>query len=102
MLLALLGGGSGLLLAAWAIDLIVRFGPENVPRLAEANLDLRVLGFTLFVSVLTGILFGLAPALQSWRIDLIDVLNEGGRGSGGREEQRQRGLLVVFETTTAL
>jgi ABC-type antimicrobial peptide transport system permease subunit len=60
LLLSILGGGLGLLLASWAVDLIVRFGPGNLPRLLEVSLDLRVLLFTIAVSVLTGVIFGLA------------------------------------------
>ncbi len=103
ILLSVLSGCCGLLLAAWALDLIVRFGPENVPRLPEARLDPLVLGFTLLVSVLTGILFGLVPALENTRLDLNGVLKEaGGRTSRGRGGKRLRDLLVVFETALAL
>src|SRR5262245_6854479 len=84
LLLAFIGGGIGLLLAVWALDLIVRFGPENVPRLNEVRLDPPVLGFTLLVTLLTGVLFGLAPALQSARVSLSETLNDVGRaGAGG-------------------
>ena len=76
---------------------------KTLPRLAEARLDLRVLGFTLLVSLLTGILFGLAPALQSWRIDLNEVLKEGGRGSSdGARHNRIRSALIVAEVAIAI
>ncbi|MGH9937775.1 MAG: ABC transporter permease [Blastocatellia bacterium] len=108
LLLALIGGVVGLLLAVWASDLIVRFGPENVPRLNEVSLDPQiapgVLGFTLLITLLTGVLFGLAPALQSARVSLIEALNESGRasGAGGREDSRLRNALVILETALAV
>ena len=103
LLLALLGGGLGLLLASWAVDLIVRFGPSNLPRLLEVNLDLRVLLFAFGVSVLTGVIFGLAPAVQCSRVNLNESLKEsGGRASGARASKRIRGALIVFETASAL
>lgn len=103
LLLSLLGGGLGLLLASWAVDLIVRFGPSSLPRLLEVNLDLRVLLFAFAVSVLTGVIFGLAPAVQCSRVNLNESLKEsGGRASGGRASKRIRGALIVFETASAL
>jgi putative ABC transport system permease protein len=104
LLLALIGGVVGALIAVWALDLIVKFGPENVPRLSEVRLDPRVLGFTLLVTLLTGILFGLAPALQGARVSLTEALNESGRasGAGGREGARLRNALVILETALAV
>ena len=102
VLLSLIGGGCGLLLAIWMLELLVRFGPKDVPRLQEINLDPLVLGFTLAVSLLTGVLFGLAPAFQSVRLDLNQVLKDAvGRGTQGGDGKRLRGLLVVFETASA-
>jgi putative ABC transport system permease protein len=104
LLLALVGGVVGSLIAAWALDLIVKFGPENVPRLGEVRLDPRALGFTLLVTLLTGMLFGLAPTLQSARVGLTEALNESGRasGEGGREGARLRNMLVILETALAV
>jgi predicted permease len=104
LLLALIGGMVGSLVAVWALDLIIKFGPENVPRLGEVRLDPRVLGFTLLVTLLTGILFGLAPALQGARVSLTEALNESGRvsGAGGREGARLRNALVILETALAV
>src|SRR5215831_2485259 len=104
LLLALIGGVVGSLIAAWAVDLIVKFGPDNVPRLGEVRLDPRALGFTLFITLLTGVLFGLAPALQSARVGLAEALNEAGRasGAGGREGARLRNMLVILETALAV
>jgi putative ABC transport system permease protein len=104
LLLALIGGVVGSLIAVWALDLIVKFGPENVPRLSEVRLDPRALGFTLLVTLLTGVLFGLAPALQGARVSLTEALNESGRASdaGGREGARLRNALVILETALAV
>ncbi len=101
LLLAGLGGGVGLLLAVWAVDLIARFGPEDVPRLQQVRLDPLVLSFTVLATLLTGILCGLAPSLQAARLDLNDTLKEsGGRASRGGEG-RLRAALVVFEVAAA-
>jgi putative ABC transport system permease protein len=104
LLLALIGGVVGSLIAVWALDLIVKFGPENAPRLSEVRLDPRALGFTLLVTLLTGVLFGLAPALQGARVSLTEALNESGRASdaGGREGARLRKALVILETALAV
>ena len=103
VMLALAGGAVGLLVAAWAIDLLARFGPAEVPRLDEINLDPSVLGFTLLVSMLTGIVFGLAPAFQIRRVNLNEALKESsGRTSRGREGKRLRSMLVVFEIASAM
>jgi putative ABC transport system permease protein len=105
LLLSLIGGALGLLLAFAGIKLILSLNPPNIPRLGEIDIDLRVLGFTLLVSILTGIVFGLAPALQASKPDLNETLKESSRGStGGRTRQRIRGLLVVSEivVTTVL
>lgn len=94
---ALAGGAAGLLLAAWIIRLIHRFAPTNIPHLQSARLDLSVLLFTLFVSLLTGILFGLAPVLAAFRVSLNNTLKEGGAqgGSGAGTRRAQRALMVV-------
>ncbi|HZS07631.1 MAG TPA: ABC transporter permease [Blastocatellia bacterium] len=101
LLLALSGGAVGLLVAVWVMDLIVKFGPENVPRLAEVGPDLRLLAFTLLASLAVGILFGLAPALQSLRLDLTTTLKEAGRAAG-RDGARLRSGLVILETALAV
>jgi predicted permease len=95
--LALAGGVAGLLLAAWAIRLIRRFAPENIPHLQLAHLNLRVLLFTLVVSLLTGIFFGLAPVLAAFRVSLNNTLKEGGAqyGSGTGTRRAQKVLMVA-------
>jgi putative ABC transport system permease protein len=100
-LLAALGAVLGILLALWGTSFIAGHLPEGVPRLDEARVDAPVLGFTLAVSLLTGLLFGLAPALQASRPNLTDGLKEGDRGSSGRR-QRLRGALVVGEVALTL
>jgi putative ABC transport system permease protein len=101
-LLALCGGAGGLLLAFWGIKLLKLINPGTIARLDEVSLDFRVLGFTLGVACLTGILFGLAPALQVSKPDLQHALKEGGRGFTCARGQRLRGLLVVTEIALSM
>jgi putative ABC transport system permease protein len=103
VLLAFAGGTFGLLLALWGVDLLVALAPVGTPRVEEIGLDLRVVGFTCAVALATGVLFGLAPALQASKIDLNTALKEGGRtASDGPRRQRLRGLLVAAEFALAL
>ena len=102
MLLALAGGALGILLALWGTDVLVSLSPASLPRVKEIGVDRYVLGFTLLVSVLTGTLFGLVPALQASKPDLNVSLKEGSRGSSenlGRGSLRS--TLVVFEIVAA-
>jgi putative ABC transport system permease protein len=101
VLLSLIGGAAGLLLALWGTDALKSIVPGDIPRLDESGLDLRVLSFTMLVSVLTGVVFGLAPALQASRLDLNEALKEGERGSTG-SRHRLRGALVISEIAIAL
>ncbi|MFY9571738.1 MAG: ABC transporter permease [Blastocatellia bacterium] len=101
ILLAFLGGAVGLLLAYWGVGLIVQAVPDGIPRATEISISGQGLGFTMGISMLTGILFGLIPALQSSKLDLGEVLKEGSRSSaafGGPT----RSFLVVSEITLAL
>jgi putative ABC transport system permease protein len=100
LLLSALGGAAGLLLAACAVDWLVQLLPEGFPRASEVGVSFAVLGFTCAVSLLTGIIFGLVPALQSARTDMNEVLKAGGKGSG--EEGRGRRVLVVAEVALSL
>ncbi len=103
VLLALAGGALGLLIAFGCVRLLVAAGPEQLPRVEEIHVDRLVLAFTLGVSLLTGLLFGLAPALQASRLELSEVLKEGGRGnSAGPRHGRLRNLLVIAEMAMSL
>ncbi|MBI3404938.1 MAG: ABC transporter permease [Acidobacteria bacterium] len=102
VLLSLLGGAAGLLLALWGIELLTKFAPADIPRLSEIRLDRAVLGFSLALSVLTGLLFGLVPALQAARLGVSDSLKDGGRGSSSGAHQRLRSLLVVSEVALSM
>ena len=101
LLLAAIGGTGALLLAAWGVKLLTTFGPRDIPRLQEAVLDAPVFGFTLVVSLLTGLIFGLAPAWQRAGINPNAALKAGARTTGGAG-QRLRGALVVAEVALAL
>ncbi len=91
------------MLAVWSLDLLRSIGAQTVPRLAEVNLDLRVLLVTLGVAVLTGVIFGLIPALATGRPELTEALKEGGRGSStGLRRNRLRNALVIAEVALAL
>jgi putative ABC transport system permease protein len=103
VLLSLLGGAIGLLLAVWWSDLLIALGKDDIPRAVQVGLDWRVLGFTLGVSLLTGLIFGLAPAFHSSKTELIDSLKEGGRGtSEGGRRNKVRNVLVVTELAIAV
>jgi putative ABC transport system permease protein len=101
VLLAALGAVLGTLLAFWGTSLIATQLPGGIPRLQEATVDAPVLIFTLAVTLLTGLLFGLAPALQASRPNLTEGLKEGERGSSGRR-QRLRSALVIGEVALTL
>jgi putative ABC transport system permease protein len=103
VLLSLAGGTLGLFLAVWWSDLLVALGKQNIPRALQVGLDWRVLGFTLLVSLLTGLIFGLVPAIHSSKTELTESLKEGARGSGeGARRNRIRGVLVVSELAIAV
>jgi putative ABC transport system permease protein len=99
--LALIGGGLGLLLSLWGIDALRALSPANLPRIEEIGIDRTVLSFTLIVSLITGLLFGLAPVRQSSRVDFQEVLKEG-VGSSMRMRRRLRGALVISEIALSL
>ena len=106
LLLSLLGGAAGLVLAACGLYVMRRIHPGNIPRLDDMGMDLRVLAFTLALSILTGIIFGLAPALRTSRVDLISTLKAGGRSSNGGglnvRRDKLRGVLVIVELAVSL
>jgi putative ABC transport system permease protein len=102
VVLALAGGVIGVLLAFWIVDLFVAISPGNIPRLDQVKLDERVVAFALSLSLLTGVLFGLAPAIGSSRVNLVEHLKEGQRGSATGLRSRLRGLLVISQVALAL
>jgi putative ABC transport system permease protein len=100
--LSLAGGAGGLLLAKWGVRLLVSLSPASLPRAEQAGLDPRVLAFTLLVSALTGLAFGLVPALQASRVELIEALKSGVRGAQGGHRSRARAGLVAAEVALSL
>ncbi len=103
VVLSILGGTAGVLLAMGALDVLSVIGAQTVPRVREVDLDLTVLAMTFGVAVATGILFGLVPALVSAKPELTEALKEGGRGSTeGAHRNRLRNGLIVAETVLAL
>jgi putative ABC transport system permease protein len=103
ILIAILGGAIGVVFAWWGTNLLIALKPENLPRLDEIGVDLRVFGFTLGISLLTGLIFGLLPAWSASRAALNTGLKEGGRGaSSSRSQQRLRNAFVVGELAVAL
>lgn len=103
LLLSILGGALGALLAAWGVQVLVSLSEGNLPPTANVRIDATVLAFTLLVSLFTGLLFGLAPAFRTVKVNLIDSLKEGARGGAeGPLRNRTRSLLVVFESAVAV
>ena len=106
VLLSLAGGAVGLFIAYWGIPALVATLPQNqlnaLPFLKSLEIDLSILGFSFLLSLLTGIVFGLVPALQSSRLDLNEVLKDGGRQSSAGTGQRLRSALVVGEIAMAV
>jgi predicted permease len=106
LLLSLMGGAVGLVIAKWSVSVVRTIDPGNIPRLEIIGIDGRVLGFTFSVSILTGILFGLAPALRAVKADVNSALKAGGRSQGdsGLTASRRhlRGMLVVSELAFSL
>jgi putative ABC transport system permease protein len=102
VLLALVSGAFGVLLAYWGVAAVRGAGPSTVPRLSEVGVDWRVLGFALAISVLTGVFVGLAPALQAGKVDLMGSLKESGAVSTGNVRGRLRSVLLAAEVALAL
>jgi putative ABC transport system permease protein len=103
VLLSAIGGLLGLIITFWTIDLLPKLGMRDFPRADSIKIDLTVLCFTFLVSVLTGIIFGLIPALQATKTSLNESLKEGGRGTaGGIRGRRLRGALVIVEVALSV
>ncbi len=103
LLLSLIGGVVGFACAEIGLRALARMHPENLPQLDSVGIDWQVLTFTLLVSLVTSLLFGLAPAFMGTRLNLVDALKQGGRsGTSGRSSQRMRSLLVITEMAMCL
>ena len=103
LLLSLIGGAAGLVLAKIGIAGVMRMHPEDLPQLVSIGIDWRVLTFTLLVSLTTSLLFGLAPALTGTRLNLVDALKQGRRsGNTGKRGTRMRNILVAAEMAMSL
>ncbi len=101
LLLAILGGAAGTLLAEYALGAVLPLGGQSIPRLAQTSIDARVLGFSLLLTFLTSVFFGLAPALHASKVDFASSLKEGSRAST-RKHDRIRGALVIAQVTLGL
>jgi putative ABC transport system permease protein len=102
VMLSAIGGVFGLILSVWLTDLLVSISPANSPRFAEVHLDVRVLVFTLAITAATGLLFGLAPALQASKLDVSSSLKVGGRTGEGSHRTSVRSLLLIGEVALSL
>jgi hypothetical protein len=103
VLLAFMAGVLGVLLASWGVDALVSAAAGNIPRAAEISVDSSVLGFTGLIALLTGVIFGLAPAVQLSKADLNDALKDTSRGStGGLGRTRTRSVLVAAEVALSV
>ncbi|HKV23930.1 MAG TPA: ABC transporter permease [Candidatus Acidoferrum sp.] len=103
LMIAVMGGALGLLLAQWCLRILIAIGPRDIPRLGDATLDLPVLLFATAISIVVGLLAGLAPVLSAGRIDLTAALKEGSPTSGtGKRGQAFRSTLVIAEIALTL
>ncbi|HVG21138.1 MAG TPA: ABC transporter permease [Blastocatellia bacterium] len=103
VLIALIGGALGVLIALWGTDFLIGLNPQGIPRAQEIGVDSRVLGFSLLVSIASGLVFGIVPALQASRPNLNETLKESGKSSAGNlRGRRVRAVLVVTEVALAL
>src|SRR5438067_3902142 len=102
ILLSAIGGVAGLVLSSWLTDVLMSMLPEGGPRLEQVGIDYRVMTFALGVSALTGILFGIVPALQASKLDVTSALKEGGRSGEGHRRTSARSLLLIGEVALSL
>src|SRR6476660_7184924 len=102
ILLSAIGGIAGLVLSIWLTDVLMSMLPEGAPRLEQIGIDYRVLTFALGVSALTGVLFGIVPALQASKLDVTSALKEGGRSGEGHRRTSARSLLLIGEVALSL
>ena len=102
ILLSAIGGMAGLLLSIWLTDVLLSMLPEGAPRPGQIGIDYRVLTFALGISALTGILFGIVPALQASKLDVTNALKEGGRSGEGHRRTSARSVLLIGEVALSL
>jgi len=102
ILLSAIAGVAGLVLSIWLTDVLMAMLPEGAPRIEQVGIDYRVLTFALGVSALTGILFGIVPALQASKLDVTSALKEGGRSGEGHRRTSARSLLLIGEVALSL
>jgi len=102
ILLSAIGGIAGLILSIWLTDVLMSMLPESAPRFEHIGIDYRVLAFALGVSALTGVLFGIVPALQASKLDVTSALKEGGRSGEGHRRTSARSLLLIGEVALSL
>ncbi len=103
LLLALIGGATGLVLAWWVVDLLATFGPHDVPRLQDVRVNIGVCAFTFGLAILSTLIFGLVPALQVSRTNVNESLQQGSKGStGGLHGARTRAFLVISQVSLSL
>src|SRR5262249_10176278 len=102
LVLAVLAGGAGLIVAASGTRALIALAPDGIPRLAEVHISAPVYAFTFAVAALCGLLFGVAPALRAAKTPLVETLKEGGRSGPGVRPRRAQRLLVVSEIALAL
>jgi putative ABC transport system permease protein len=102
ILLSAIGGIAGLFLSIWLTDVLMSMLPEGAPRIEQVGIDYRVLAFALGVTALTGILFGIVPALQASKLDVTSALKEGGRSAEGHRRTSARSLLLIGEVALSL
>ena len=102
ILLSAIGGVAGLVLGIWLTDVLMSMLPEGAPRIGQIGIDYRVLTFALGVSALTGILFGIVPALQTSKLDVTNALKEGGRSGQAHRRTSARSVLLIGEVALSL
>ncbi|MFL6520472.1 MAG: ABC transporter permease [Chthoniobacterales bacterium] len=102
ILLSAIGGVAGLLLSIWLTEVLLSIVPEGAPRMDQVGIDYRVLTFAFVISAVTGILFGLVPALQASKLDVSSSLKEGGRSGEGHRRTSARNLLLIGEVALSL
>jgi len=102
VVLAIVAGAAGLLVAAWGTRALLALAPEGIPRLAEVRMSMPVFGFTFAIAAICGVLFGVAPAARASKTPLVEALKEGGRGGASLSHRRAQRLLVVSEIALAL